>query len=55
MSKQSLIVARSGQIIRIHPNEIRGGDVDCTNMTDAEFEAQVCRTLGIFKFCMVPA
>jgi hypothetical protein len=35
----------------VHPLEIRPGDIDCTGMDDAEFEREVCRALGIFRFC----
>lgn len=48
-------IAHNGALTWKHPAEIPAGAVDCTDMTDAEFEAQVCRTVGIFKFCTVAA
>lgn len=31
------------------------GDVDFTDMSDEEFEAALCRAIGIFKFAITPA
>ncbi len=44
-------VARGSVLNWVHATEMKTSDVDCTDMTDAELEAQVCRTLGVFAFC----
>lgn len=49
------LVARGNKIFWVHKNLVQPDDVDCTGMDDAQFEAQVCRTVGIFHFASVPA
>lgn len=47
-------VARGSKIRWMHPAEMQQGDVDCTDMDDLELQRQVCRTIGIFKFGILP-
>jgi hypothetical protein len=34
-----------------HKAEMLPGDVDCTDLDDIELQREVCKALGIFKFC----
>ena len=48
------LVARCGGFQWVHALEMLPGDHDCTDMSDAEFEEEVCRVVGIFKFALLP-
>lgn len=48
------LVARSGGFQWVHALEMQAGDLDCTDLSDTEFEAEVCRVVGIFKFALLP-
>ncbi len=49
------LIRRGKCFMRCHALEMRPSDLDCTDLSDDEFEALVCRTVGIFNFCTVPA
>ena len=49
-SEEMRLVARFGGFSWVHSLEMLPDDQDCTDMTDAEFEAAVCRTVGLFSF-----
>lgn len=46
------LVARRGGFNWAHRLEMEPDDVDATDLTDEEFEALVCRTVGVFKFAL---
>jgi len=48
-------IQRAGKFTWVHQSDLRAGDVDCTDMDDDAFEAQVCLAAGVFSFATVPA
>jgi len=44
-------VRRRNVITWIHRSEMIDGDIDCTELDDDALQREVCRALGIFKFC----
>lgn len=51
--KNFRFIRRNNEFSWRHPADTMAGDIDCTNMTDDAFEAEVCRAVGIFAFCRV--
>lgn len=47
-------VRRAGFIGWMHPGDMQSGDIDCTDMDDEALQREVCKAVGIFKFCTVP-
>ena len=47
-------IARGNTMRWEHWTTLRPEDIDCTDMDDDALQAQVCRTVGIFKFALLP-